>query len=364
MDGKMLTITAKTGEKSYDIIIGEKILPEVPLDEFRAESIALVVSATVYNLHKQYIDDFQKRIENQIDVPVHLMQMDDGEENKNYLYAQQFLEEFIKKGLTRKSLVVGIGGGVVGDFAGYLASLFMRGIPVIHIPTTLLAMVDSSLGGKVAVNLSLGKNIVGAFHQPKIVISDVRFLSTLPDNEMRNGLCEAIKHGMIGEKETIDIFKNNNFDSITQPVVITRLIEKSVFFKTSVVEQDETEGGIRAILNFGHTVGHGIESLFEYRGISHGEAVAIGIKAEVIISNRKGMLSDQEVDLVSELLQRYELVRKDISYNPGEVIGHMKYDKKNSGGKINFVLLDGIGNPVMNQHVDVKMLVEVLSALI
>ena len=143
-----------------------------------------------------------------------LMLMDDGEESKNYAYAGRFLEQFIESGMNRKSAVIGVGGGVVGDFAGYCAAVYMRGIPVIHVPTTLLAMVDSSIGGKVAVNLSVGKNIAGVFHQPAMVVSDSRFLATLPDREFGNGLAEALKHGCIGEEGTLPLLEGNDRESI------------------------------------------------------------------------------------------------------------------------------------------------------
>jgi 3-dehydroquinate synthase len=289
--------------------------------------------------------------------------MEDSEKNKNYSYAGGFLEKFIESGLSRKSLVIAIGGGVVGDFAGYLAALYMRGLPVIQVPTTLLAMVDSSIGGKVAVNLSHGKNMAGAFHQPVMVASDMKFLETLPEDELINGLSEVLKHGLLGERETISILDSNDLESILDTHVMEKLVERSVAFKASVVSSDEKESGRRAILNFGHTTAHSVESLMEYRGISHGRAVAMGIVAAMKISRRMGWIEEGDVELAEKLIEKYRLYNTISRLDPENLIEHMKFDKKNYGGKIKFVLLKGMFNPEFNVEVDDNLLTDVLAEI-
>jgi 3-dehydroquinate synthase len=352
------TVTASAGSASYDVLIGSSILPAAlarkELDAF--ERVAVFASARVYGLHSDYIDESlavlgDRRM---------LILYDDSEENKNYARAGEFLEKFISMKMNRKSAVIGIGGGVTGDFAGFCAGVYMRGVPVMHVPTTLLAMVDSSLGGKVAVNLSVGKNIVGLFHQPSLVVSDVRFLETLPDSEFRNGLSEALKHALIGEPYTLGVLERNDLASIRKEGIVADLVAHSVAFKTGVVERDERENDLRAILNFGHTIGHAIESHLGFRGVSHGEAVAAGMSVKAEISRRLGFITDEEAEQVRAVIGRYGLMREQWGLDVDGIIGHMEYDKKNFGGAINFVLLKGLGKPFINQRIPVDLLKEVM----
>ena len=240
----------------------------------------------------------------------------------------------------------------------------MRGIPVVQVPTTVLSMVDSSVGGKVAVNMTKGKNIIGAFHQPSAVFAEIEFLQTLSRDDFCDGLVESLKHGLIGDSETLQIFKDNDLQSIKKSKIIENLVCKSVQFKGSVVEKDETEGGLRAILNFGHTAAHAIESLMEYTGISHGEAVAIGILIALDISYRRKTLSKDELDSVFEIVRKYNLVRVSLNLDVNDIVHHMKYDKKNKNGNINFVLLNGIGNPEYNQNVSHELLEESICGIL
>ncbi|MBN2078164.1 MAG: 3-dehydroquinate synthase [Spirochaetes bacterium] len=352
-------INASAGGADYDIVIGNSILAGAFRDRRLAsfESVAVIVSSRVYSLHRAYIDEsialFGCRS--------HLMMMDDREEMKGYEHGGRFLEGFLEKRLNRNSLVVGIGGGVTGDFAGFCAGVYMRGIPVLHVPTTLLAMVDSSIGGKSAVNLSAGKNIVGVFRQPVMVAADTLFLGTLPESEMRNGLAEALKHGLIGDAATLDLMEKNDMKTIVRPKTIERLVELSAAFKADVVSRDEREKGVRAILNYGHTVGHAIESYRGYRGISHGMAVAAGILVMVEAGRRRGMLSDSEARRVGAVMETYGLMPGPLDIDVGDVCRHMEYDKKNTGGAINFVMLEGIGKPVYNRELPLGLLQEVMS---
>ena len=357
MAGYNECIEAKTGNSNYSIVIGESVLTTLKDIKIvqEADNVAVIVSKNVISLHENYINESISDIKN-----CELLIMDDKEENKSYLYAEEFLANLIKLKFTRKSVIIAIGGGVVGDFAGYIASLYMRGIPIIQVPTTLLAMVDSSIGGKVAVNLSRGKNMVGAFHQPHKVLTDILFLNTLPQRELKNGLTEALKHGVIGDLETIDILEKNDLNTIVQKDTIIKLIARSVSFKTSVVERDEMEGGLRKILNFGHTIGHAIESYKEYKGILHGEAVAIGIFIKLEVMLNLGQFSEKEFERMKKIMDKYALLRFDLDIESEAVISHLIYDKKNFSGKINFVLVKGIGNPVFNQQIDQSTLLEIM----
>ncbi len=356
----MKEVTVSAGDKSYRAVIGSSILRQINdrVKMLGPDRIALVASSRVYSLHKKYIED-------SLDFfgECATFLVDDSEKNKNYSYAGGFLERFIENGLSRKSLVIALGGGVVGDFAGYLAALYMRGIPLIQVPTTLLAMVDSSIGGKVAVNLSHGKNMAGAFHQPVMVASDMQFLETLPEEELKNGLSEVLKHGLLGDRETLTILDENSLEGIIDTGTMEDIVERSVAFKAAVVSGDEKESGRRAILNFGHTTAHSVESLMEYSGISHGKAVAVGITVAMRISGRMGWIGEGEIKDTENLIEKYSLYDKINRLDPEKIIEHMKFDKKNYRGRINFVLLKGMFNPEFNVEVDEKLLIEVLKEI-
>ncbi len=358
MAGRLIDIPVNTGSDSYNVYIGESILNECLDRDYmeQADHTAVVASRRVYDLHRDYIDENLLSLRGSS-----LFLMDDSEENKSYCYAEGFLNRFLESGLTRRSRVVGVGGGIVGDFSGYLASLYMRGIPVVHVPTTLLAMVDSSVGGKVAVNLGLGKNIAGAFHQPERVIADLRFLSTLSESEFRNGMAEIVKHGAIGDRLTFDILARNDFQSLRRGIELAELVAASVAFKADIVGRDEREEGIRAILNFGHTAGHAMESFFAYRGISHGEAVATGMVVETVLSEKLGLIDKENSERLLSVIRSYGPDKRIWDITAADVIEHMRYDKKNTSGDVRFVLLKGLFNPVFDYQVDPDMVLSVFS---
>lgn len=349
MDSPVKKIHVNLGKSGYSITVGSSLLSNInsSLDELNPDRVHFIISSKVFKLYQDELQSLSKKKGNE-----DIVLMNDGEKYKSYQFAEPFFNTLLEKQLSRKSAIVAVGGGVVGDFAGFLAAMYMRGIALIHVPTTLLAMVDSSIGGKVAVNISAGKNIVGAFHQPKMVFSDISFLKSLPDSEMKNGIAETVKHALIGDAELMDILLSNDLSSIKNDETLERLVYLSAKFKTTVVEQDEKEGGLRAILNFGHTVGHAIESLLKFKNISHGEAVAIGMKVEMEMSRSMGWLNGGDISLYNEMLKRYDLISSTSKLDPDGLLEHMMYDKKNAEGKINFVLLKGIGKPVYNQNVD------------
>jgi 3-dehydroquinate synthase len=248
--------------------------------------------------------------------------------------------------LERKSFIIALGGGVVGDLAGFVAATYLRGIPFVQVPTTLLAQVDSSVGGKVGVNLPAGKNLVGAFHQPRHVLCDLATLDTLPEREFRAGLAEVIKYGIIYdaslfqklETELPKILKRNE-------EALTEIVARSCEIKAEVVGQDETESGLRAILNFGHTIGHGLEAISRYGKYLHGEAISIGQVAAAVLSNRLTGLPQSDVERIRILFKRAGLpmtVRLN-KLQRKQLFDAMRLDKKVSGGEIKFVLARAIG---------------------
>ncbi len=355
----MKSVTVRTDDGDYDILLGNRMLDQFDFAKLadQYDAIGFIVSERVLQLYESILHKISHGISARI------YPMSDGEEHKNYRYAENFFNRLLKDGFTRKSLLIGVGGGVVGDFAGFLAAGYMRGIPLIHVPTTLLAMVDSSIGGKVAVNIEAGKNIVGAFHQPRNVIADTRFLNTLPDAEIQNGIAETIKHAVIGESRLLPILQQHELHSIRDDEAIEELIFLSASFKAMVVSQDVREAELRAILNFGHTVGHALESWMHYTNISHGMAVALGMKAEAEISNRMGFLRENEMALLNELLLRYGFLATSLSFDPAGVLAHMKFDKKNVKDSLRFVLLKKIGEPLYNIPVEESLVFDVLKKI-
>lgn len=335
--------TVQSSTSQYDVIIGEDILSEVAAFDAvkNADRRCVFVSKKVLSLHKDRIraafpsDSFEYLV------------MKDGEKQKSFSNVEPFLSKLLELGFTRHSIIIAIGGGVVGDFAGFLSSVYMRGIKIVQLPTTLLSMVDSSIGGKTAVNIGAGKNIAGAFHPPCLVAADTAFLSTLPDDQWREGLSEAIKHAIIGEKELYSLLEERTFDSIKSSDIRARFVSLAAGFKVGVVSRDEMEIGERAILNFGHTVAHAIESSMRYR-VSHGAAVGIGMKTVARLCVLTKRISEEDMRSIIALVDTYGIAPKIKLPSAETLLRHMKYDKKNVSGSIRFVLLEGLFRPIYN----------------
>jgi 3-dehydroquinate synthase len=252
-----------------------------------------------------------------------------------------------------------LGGGVVGDIAGFVAATYKRGVPLVHIPTTLLAQVDSSIGGKVALNHGRLKNIIGTFYHPEFVVSDTTTLGTLPAKEIRNGLAEVIKYAVIRDK-SLFVYLEKNLGNISQD---TEFFEKIVFrcakIKARIVKKDEKDWGLRNILNYGHTIGHAIEASSEF-DIPHGEAVALGMVVEATVSNRLGMLAWKELTRIKRLIEKAGLPLSLASLDTEKIIEAMKNDKKVAGGKVRFILPDAIGKVVIKDDVSLSLVREIL----
>ena len=286
-------------------------------------------------------------------VPSHIFVMEAGERHKSLDTLTHIYRWLAERKAERGHLIVAVGGGVVGDVAGYAAATYLRGMPVVQAPTTLVAMMDAAVGGKTAVDLPQGKNLVGAFKQPEFVLADVEALSTLPERALVSGWAEAIKHALILDEPLLRVFEEN-VDAIAalEPETASDALRRSVAIKAGVVSRDERETlGIRALLNYGHTTAHAIEAVTGYERYLHGEAVSIGMMAAADISNRMGMLSDDDVVRQRSVLEAYGLPLKYREADPAAMRDAMSMDKKTVGGRVRWVLLDGIGNAVTRSDV-------------
>jgi 3-dehydroquinate synthase len=334
----------KAVDLSYDITIGNGIFADTInsyLNNLSPSKIAVVTDSNIDNIYGDFLNDIFKEFSCVKAV------FPAGEENKKMDTIMSLFSQLAQANLDRKSLMIAFGGGVTGDMAGFLASIYMRGIPFIQVPTSLLAMVDSSVGGKTGVDTPEGKNLAGAFYQPQSAIIDVGFLTTLPEIEFINGLAEIIKHSFIKSRDYFG-FLSSNKDKILRKdeEILIQVIEKSCGIKARVVELDEKEAGLRQILNFGHTIGHAIENASDYK-IPHGFSVALGMVAEAYIAVEKAGLKKSIFDIIVDTLKKFELLRflPDIkSINKEKIRSSLFMDKKNKSGKINIVLLEDIGN--------------------
>jgi 3-dehydroquinate synthase len=282
-----------------------------------------------------------------------------GETAKSLSTVQACYDKLAKHRLERKSFVIALGGGVVGDLAGFVAATYLRGIPFVQVPTTLLAQVDSSVGGKVGVNLPAGKNLVGAFYQPRLVLCDLKTLSTLPPRELRAGLAEVIKYGIIYDRDLFARLERDlNKLLKLNPKALSEIIARCCEIKAEVVSQDETESGLRAILNFGHTIGHGLEAISQYGKYLHGEAISIGQVAAAELSAALSGLPQLDVERISDLFRRSNLPTS-VELNQREMkqlFAAMRLDKKVSDGEIKFVLAKRIGEVVCGQKVPEELI--------
>jgi 3-dehydroquinate synthase len=278
-----------------------------------------------------------------------------GEISKNIEEVLKAWDFLIQKRIERNDVIVALGGGMIGDMAGFVAATYLRGIPWIQVPTTLISMTDASIGGKVAVDHSKGKNLIGAFYQPNLVLSDIQTLSSLPERELRSGWAEVIKHGLILDKEFFSILESNAEDLLKlKPQITSEVIARSASIKAMVVSLDEKETGMRTLLNFGHTIAHGLEAATNYNHYFHGEAVAIGMVAASKLSERLGFLSEEKVKRITDILLRFNLPVNFSGIDVGKVLKAMEYDKKVRNKIINWIVLEDIGKSTMYSGISTK----------
>jgi len=321
----------------YDINIGT--LPYLTFDT----SVVVVTNPTVASLH---LDTLLSKFSSPT---LHVVTVPDGEEYKTLATVEKILNECFEYKLDRKSLLIAFGGGVIGDMTGFTASLYQRGIDFIQIPTTLLSQVDASVGGKTGVNTKYGKNLIGAFYQPKAVYIDPTFLETLPPREFAAGVAEVVKMAVMFDK---DFFYYLQTLDLQEESSIKEMIRKSVELKASVVNQDEKEAGIRAVLNYGHTFGHVVENETNYKTYLHGEAVAIGIVMANTLAMELGLFTQEESDEVKALLEKSSLPSNYHIRDIDAFYEHFFLDKKSAKGSIKFILPNGLGNHKMVSDID------------
>ena len=347
----MRKVRVELGNQSYDIVLGEAL--EKELTEFVHSAgfshKALLVSDT--NVGKLYGRKYADLLEAAgFGVDVYLLSA--GESSKSMEEAEKLYTRAIEIGLDRKSVIFALGGGVTGDLAGFVAATYMRGIPFVQLPTSLLAQVDSSVGGKVAVNHRLGKNLIGAFYQPKAVFMDLAMLRTLPKREIYTGLGEIIKYGIIYDAAFFDFLEKHVQEVLQlEPEVIEHVVARSCEIKGAVVGADEKESGLRRILNFGHTMAHAIEKETHYTRYNHGEAVAVGMVGAARISCALGLIPERDLMRMIALIEAMHLPVQAEGCTVENMYEAIFHDKKTIDGKVNWVLMQGIGKVIVSSAV-------------
>lgn len=355
----MKSLKVNLGERSYPICIGDNLLEQSELltQHIPGNSALIVSNETVAPL---YMDAVEKSLGS---IRFKTLVLPDGEEHKNLNVLNSIYDTLLENRLDRNTTIIALGGGVVGDITGFAAATYQRGVHLIQIPTTLLSQVDSSVGGKTAVNHTLGKNMIGAFYQPRAVIADTSTLSTLEERQLSSGLAEVIKYGLIRDNSFLE-WLESNIDKLMDrdPAALAYAIERSCRNKAEVVAADERESGQRALLNLGHTFGHAIETGMGYGVWLHGEAVASGMVMAARLSNKLGWISENDVSRVIDLLERANLpVTAPDQMNADKFIELMALDKKVSDGVLKLVLYKSVGNAIISKDYTDAILRETIS---
>lgn len=348
-------------ERSYEILIGPGLLLEVAQDLKKLDLANKYFIITDSNV-KELLGIDLLNLMIQEGLKAELLDFPAGEESKNMDTVVSLARNMVARGADRTSAVIALGGGVVGDVAAFLASIYMRGISFVQIPTTLLAQVDSSVGGKTGVDLPEGKNLLGTFAQPKRVYADIGVLATLPLKELRNGIAEVVKYGVIRSPELFQLLEKQGQEIVNlEPEIVSHVVAQSCAIKADVVAKDELEGGLRRILNFGHTIGHAIEAAANYQ-IAHGEAVSMGMVAAALLSAKKGIAPMDVVGRIKNVLEQLGLpVTIPNTFDAQELVELTKHDKKSVDGKVNFVLCNAIGSTVIRNDISNEELTEVIN---
>jgi len=347
------SIRVNLGSRGYEIHIGSDVLRQVgdlvrPFNLSR--HLGLVTHPALAELYASVVVESLRRAGHEVS----LLTVPPGEESKSLEEAVRLSRALVRGRLDRGSALFALGGGVIGDLAGFVAATLYRGIPFVNLPTTLLAQVDSSVGGKTGVNLPEGKNLVGVFYQPCLVVADVLTMRTLPEWEFRSGLAEVVKHGMIADRTLFQQLEEQADRILARDLgTLQEIVARSCVIKASVVERDERESGLRAMLNFGHTVGHAIEAALGYGAITHGEAVAHGMVVAAALSVRRGLCPEKDARRLRELLGRFGLLGTPLP-PPESLEIYMVSDKKARDGVLQFVLTRGVGSvtfaPVLDRE--------------
>jgi 3-dehydroquinate synthase len=344
----MASFEVRTAQRTYENVVERGILRRV--EEYipaHSGKLFIVTTEDVWRLHGATLEAQLRGHDHAT------LFFAGGEKNKRLSHVEELAEQMMEQAADRSSLVIGFGGGIVTDISGFLAAIFMRGIPVIQIPTTLLAQVDAATGGKTGVNLAIGKNLVGSFHQPLAVLIDPEVLVTLPEREYRAGLFEVVKCGIIRDRGLFDLLAGSPRDVLAlKPEVVDELIAGAVRIKAEVVTADEREGDLRRILNFGHTIGHALEAETAYVRMLHGEAVAWGMLAATRLAVLTGSLDSGQALEIARTVTAYGPLPEVADLNPDHLLGRLANDKKTMRGKVHFVLPTEIGSVKVVSGID------------
>ena len=355
----MDSLTVGLGDRSYQILFGHGILGEIGAlcraGKFGSR-VAVITNPTV---GAHYFETVRTSFD-AAGFTVYKIEMPDGEKYKNSDTLLRIYDKLISCGLDRTAFIAALGGGVVGDMAGFAAATYLRGIPFVQIPTTLLAQVDSSVGGKTGINHPKGKNLIGAFYQPRLVMIDVALLDTLPEREYLGGMAEVVKYGIVLDRELFDYIRSNAGKLLTMDTeCLLHVIQRSCRIKASIVEKDEREAGLRAVLNYGHTFGHAVETLTGYVRYIHGEAVAIGMAQAAVISEAMGVSSREATEKIIETLKQLHLPVDLPPFGADAYADALTRDKKVRDGGLNFVLNSNIGGFEITRVKDVNALLRI-----
>ena len=354
----------ETASGQYPVYVGWGLLEELG-DKMRQGGLSgtanIISDETVFSIYGERV----KKVLEKDGFAVNCCLVPPGEASKNIDGAVKIYDFLIENHVERNDVIVALGGGMVGDLAGFVAATFLRGLPWIQVPTSLIAMADASIGGKVAIDHSRGKNLIGAFYQPRLVLTDIQTLTTLPERELISGWAEVIKHGLILDAEFVELLEANTEDLMKlEPEITTDVIARSAVIKANVVSQDEKEAGKRIFLNYGHTIAHGLEAASNYERFLHGEAVSIGMMGAARLSHRLGILSQDTVDRQEALLQEFKLPVVCSGVDLNEVLAAMELDKKVRGKAIQWVLLENIGKVAVRGDVSTKEVLSILGEVV
>jgi len=360
---KDIACEVKTATQSYPIFVGYDLLDKLGEKIKRSGlsgGVTIISDEIVFSLYGSKVEGILKNA----GFTVNSFVVPPGEATKNINLAIKIYDFLVEHRAERDDILIALGGGMVGDLAGFVAATFLRGMPWIQVPTSLVAMVDASIGGKVGVNHPQGKNLIGAFYQPSFVLADIQTLTTLPQRELTSGWAEVIKYGLILDKEFFEFLESNAERLVKlEPTMVSKAIARSAAIKAQVVNEDEKERGKRIILNYGHTIAHGLEAATEYKHFLHGEAVAIGMMGAAKLSQRLEFLSPAMVKWQQSLLQKFSLPISFSNVDLAEVVKAMELDKKTRGKAIRWVLLQDIGKVVIHSKATQQDVLAVLQEL-
>lgn len=345
----MSLLTVKLPENSYDILIEQALLNETGARCLAAGLTGRAAIITNNTVDSLYGDTVRSSL-SKAGYEVSTVKIEDGEEFKNQATLNLVYDALINAGIDRKSFIVALGGGVVGDLAGFAAATYLRGIPFVQLPTTLLAQVDSSVGGKTAIDHPQGKNLIGAFYQPRLVLIDTDTLNTLPKREFLAGMAEVVKYGVVIDSSFFDYLEKNISPILMmEPKLLKIVIYNCCRIKAAIIEQDEKESGLREVLNYGHTLGHALETLSDYRSLVHGEAVAIGMVLAARISADRQHCNQDDFARISGLINKIGLSVTAPLAEKSKLLDTLLKDKKSRNGSINFICNSGIGAHVVEK---------------